>query len=169
MNLDNITIILIIAVAVLGIGVVYLFLNMGKKENYSSAGDKERPQGPPQQMPPSPSPQGGQDEGSKPTLILLHSLGCPHCRDMMGEWEKLKQAISHKILVREIESAEPAMKQFQVRGFPTIRFYPHGLKNPEFADYKGPRTAEAIVQFIFGPPPSPQNGGGPQQPGPRHG
>ena len=78
-------------------------------------------------------------------LILYHSHNCPHCVDMMPEWQKFKDS-KPKINVLEIESndlnnIEPPT---DIVGYPTIVFW----DNAETTEFSGERTSEKFKEFV---------------------
>lgn len=99
-----------------------------------------------------------QPQQQKPTLVLFHSEKCGYCKMMAPEWEKLKASpMASKIDIVDFEyTTNPTEAQkHQIGSFPTIRFYPRGYSSPQqFVEYKGDRTADAIIAFLVnGPPP----------------
>ena len=96
-----------------------------------------------------------------PVFVMFHATWCGHCVKALPEWDKFASLMQGKLMTKKIESAEPAIAQFQLSGFPTIRLFPRGLGDQASAiDYTGPRTAQGLMDFvnsIFGPPPGPQN------------
>ena len=71
---------------------------------------------------------------------------------MMPEWEKMKNVLGSTNQVDIIgleQSKNPQeMQQHDVKGFPTIHFYPEGFTSPNFIEYRGPRTAESFIKFV---------------------
>ena len=106
------------------------------------------PQQPQQQAPPQ----------AKPALVLFHSKACSHCHAMMPEWEKLKTSpIASQISIMDYEyGTNPnEANKYSVTGFPSIKFFPAGYGNQPVIDYRGDRTANAIINFLVNGPPQP--------------
>ena len=92
---------------------------------------------------------GGADE--KVQVILYHLHGCPPCKrfrganeEPSGEWLKLQTLAGGTIEFKEYESSTPEAKAAGVKGYPTIVI----IKNEEKHEYKGARTAEAILEHL---------------------
>ncbi len=49
-------------------------------------------------------------------------------------------------LIPHAKSRPPAPFPFQIRGFPTIKFFPKGSN--KVVDYKGDRTVEGFSEFL---------------------
>ena len=82
----------------------------------------------------------GSGKGKK-SLTLYWANGCPHCHNMMPEWEKLGKAYKGvKILAIE----QGKSKRSDINGFPTILFS-DGQRETK---YEGPRTKSGFVQFL---------------------
>jgi len=91
----------------------------------------------------------------KPTFVLFHMPGCPHCRRMMGAWDGLMRRYRGvpEIQVVKISSDEypKLMKLYNVQSYPTMRFYPEGMANKNnYQSYDGDRTEEAMNNYIEG-------------------
>jgi thiol-disulfide isomerase/thioredoxin len=114
-----------------------------------------RPPSPQQQMAPPPSERQTHVGGSGlPALVLFHANWCGACKHAMPSWEQardtLQKTASGQIEVISIEqTANPEATQANdIKGFPTIRFYPHGFGQPQtFAEYNGNRTVESLLNF----------------------
>jgi len=88
---------------------------------------------------------------SDPTIVFFFAPWCGHCKNAKPEFEKLMNMLKDKtkaIMVNCDENQEVA-RDFNIEGYPTIRFYPNGPKNKDNAkEYQGPRTAEDMLQFV---------------------
>lgn len=118
---------LVLAIAV----VIYLYMNRTKE-------GIQMPQ--PRSAPPSQNPNGA------PTLVLFHADWCPHCKDVMGTWGEVEKITQGKLQCIKIESKQIDPKA-EIKGFPTIRFYPHGLASPDYIKYEGDRSLQSILDF----------------------
>jgi thiol-disulfide isomerase/thioredoxin len=84
--------------------------------------------------------RGGAGKKQK-SLTLYYANWCPHCHDMMPEWEKLGK--THKgVKIQAIEQAKS--KRSDIAGFPTILFS-DGQRETK---YEGPRTKSGFVNFL---------------------
>ena len=78
--------------------------------------------------------------GSPKSLTLYWADWCPHCHEMMPEWNKLGS--SHKGI--KIEAIESKKTKFKVDGYPTIIF----RNGNTIEKYEAPRTKSAMLKFL---------------------
>ena len=85
-------------------------------------------------------------EGQK-ELLLLHMEGCPHCVQLMPEWDSFTQENDTGIKTRTVERQEdPGLVQkHNVRGFPSILLL--GPAGNKLKTYSGPRTKDGLLSF----------------------
>jgi hypothetical protein len=83
---------------------------------------------------PTPLPDG-------PSLTLYYSLRCGHCIKFMPEWNKMPK-VYKGIVIRSVESKNLG-DEYPVEGFPTIV-----LRGEDTQEYRGERTATAIIQWL---------------------
>lgn len=81
-------------------------------------------------------------------MILYYAPWCPHCKEMMPEWEKFVQQAKAEKLPMTFETVNSdekpeVVKTKGIQGFPTIRVE----KNGKEQDYDGARTASAMLKF----------------------
>ena len=77
---------------------------------------------------------------SQKSLTLYYADWCPHCHDMMPEWNKLGKL--HKGI--KIEKFEQKQTKVKVDGFPTIVF----RDGKKVETYNGERSKKAIVNYL---------------------
>ena len=91
--------------------------------------------------------QNGAEASGAAKIVLYYVPWCPHCKNVMPEWNKLeKEAEKTGVEVEKVdceEKPEEAQKQ-DVEGFPTIILF----KNGKVVNYEGERTSEALKEFI---------------------
>ena len=85
-------------------------------------------------------------EGRK-TLLLLHMEKCPHCVELMPEWNKFTKMNDTSIQTKSVEMNEDKslVKKYDVEGFPTILLL--NSNGDKIKTYEGPRTAEGLLEF----------------------
>jgi protein disulfide-isomerase A1 len=82
-------------------------------------------------------------------LVEFYAPWCGHCKSLAPEWAKAAGTLadSHIKLAKvdaTLDSAKPLAEQFEVRGFPTIKFF----RNMKASDYQGGRTEKDIVAWV---------------------
>ena len=84
-------------------------------------------------------------------LVEVYAPWCGHCKSLAPQYEQaanlLKESNSPVVLAKLDGSQEEErnlVSRLQVRGFPTLIFYNHGVA----VQYGGPRTAEGIVAWV---------------------
>ena len=85
-------------------------------------------------------------EGRK-ELLLLHMEGCPHCVELMPEWDNFAKKNDTNIATRKVERKEdPALvSKHGVQGFPAILLLDGTGEKME--TYEGPRTSAGLLDF----------------------
>ena len=74
------------------------------------------------------------------SITLYYADWCPHCHDIMPEWNKLGK--NHKGI--KVEKFEENETDFKVDGFPTIIF----RDGKKVEKYEGDRSKKAIVSYL---------------------
>lgn len=83
-------------------------------------------------------------------IVLFYGNWCGHCHHMMPEWDKfMRKNKDNKIKIMKIESSnEPVMRKHEIRGFPTIRYLPNGLKDKKHVEFQGSRHHTDLERFL---------------------
>jgi thiol-disulfide isomerase/thioredoxin len=97
------------------------------------------------------------DNHSKPEkealFVMYYAEWCGHCKRTMPEFKKLQDNYKGKIKIiavnSESEENTGLVKAQNIKGFPTIRYYPSGLDST-FEEYTGGRTYSDFVQYLGG-------------------
>ncbi|PSC76638.1 disulfide isomerase [Micractinium conductrix] len=93
--------------------------------------------------------------GKKAALIEFYAPWCGHCKSLVPVYQQLGEAIAadpklkNRVLIAKVDADahRELGEKFDVRGFPTLKWFPRGKPaNPE--DYNGGRTLEAFLKFI---------------------
>jgi protein disulfide-isomerase-like protein len=95
------------------------------------------------------SGEDGEREGfgvSRPSMVLFYAPWCPHCKSMMGDWEKLQNEVGSDVEVVKVNCDEkPEMaEQYDVKGFPTIILFKEGKK----VHFEGSRNLDNFLEFL---------------------
>lgn len=95
-------------------------------------------------------PEHFEGEDNVPTCCLFHADWCPHCTKFLPDWNKFKQTHGSKCKIVDIEAKDKeTMKKHGISGYPTIKFLPNGLSNPEGAkEYDGERNIDSLAKFV---------------------
>lgn len=84
----------------------------------------------------------------KPAMIFFYAPWCGHCKNAKPEFEKLMQMAKGRAHMIDCDAHQNIAQKYNVKGFPTIRYYPNGPKNGNSKEYQGNRTAEDMMDFM---------------------
>ena len=84
----------------------------------------------------------------KPAMIFFYAPWCGHCKNAKPEFEKLMQMAKGKAHMIDCDAHQNIAQKYDVKGFPTIRYYPNGPKNGNPREYSGNRSAEDMMKFM---------------------
>lgn len=73
---------------------------------------------------------------------------CSHCKKLAPEYTKVARAFKgvDTVVVAKIDATENEVEGFDIQEFPTLKFFP--ANNKDGIDYKGPKDAKSIEEFI---------------------
>jgi len=90
-------------------------------------------------------------DGSKAAFVEFYAPWCGHCKSLAPAYEQVGEVFEKfkdSVVIAKVDA--DAHKElggrFDVRGFPTLKFFPKGSTNPEA--YEGGRSADDIVEFV---------------------
>jgi thiol-disulfide isomerase/thioredoxin len=87
-------------------------------------------------------------------MLVFVMDGCGYCKDLEANvLSKLKNESDHVIVVKMAPENEPLIKEWNVRGFPTIFFLSKGQKmrppgSGDNGEYEGPRDFQTIRDHL---------------------
>jgi protein disulfide-isomerase-like protein len=84
----------------------------------------------------------------KPAMIFFYAPWCGHCKNAKPHFEKVMEMAKGKAHMIDCDSHKEIAQKYDIKGFPTIRYYPNGPKNGNHREYQGNRTAEDMMQFM---------------------
>ena len=86
------------------------------------------------------------EDSAKPSMVLFYAPWCPHCKSMMGDWDKLRRRVGQNMEIVKVNCDEkPEMaEKHDVKGFPTIILFKDGRK----IHFEGSRNLENFMKFI---------------------
>lgn len=86
----------------------------------------------------------------KPTLVAFTAPWCGHCQRLAPEFHKAAVNLDGIVKFANLDCDQDVNKgicaQHQIQGFPTIKLFP-ATKKRLARDYRGERTAKALVEF----------------------
>lgn len=89
------------------------------------------------------------------SIVEFYAPWCGHCQSLKPAFEKAAKSLSGLAKVAAVncdeESNKPLCGQMGIQGFPTLKIVRPGKKTgkPSIEDYKGARSAKAIVEAVI--------------------
>jgi FKBP-type peptidyl-prolyl cis-trans isomerase FklB len=90
-------------------------------------------------------------------VVEFYAPWCGHCKNLAPEWKKAaaeldgfeRKGVGVSLADIDATANHVAKTEFEISGFPTIKFFRPGSKGPHDAeDYTGPREAKGIVKYV---------------------
>lgn len=92
-----------------------------------------------------------QESANQPLFAMYFAEWCGHCKRAMPHFDKLIESPPKGIKVLKIDSEDKQnadlIKSQDIKGFPTIRYYPKGLGS-DYKEYDGERTHAGFMSFF---------------------
>lgn len=89
-------------------------------------------------------------DSDEPWLVEFFAPWCGHCQRLAPEWAKAASELKGKVKLGALDATvHPSVaSDYDVKGYPTIKFFPAGKKRSSDAEnYEGGRTASDIVAW----------------------
>lgn len=82
-------------------------------------------------------------------MVEFYAPWCGHCQKLEPEWKKAAKAMAGKVKFGALDATahESMARKFEIRGFPTIKFFAPGASAQDGEDYQGPRTSSDLISF----------------------
>ena len=77
-------------------------------------------------------------------IVLFHASWCSHCKKLLPTYKQVAASLSRPMGTMECDNAEDVIKQYNLRGFPTIIRFQQGKR---VEDYHGDRSVPDLTQF----------------------
>jgi len=83
-------------------------------------------------------------------LVEFFAPWCGHCKTLAPHWKKAAQQLTGKVKLGAVDATvhQSLAGQFDVKGYPTIKVFPKGIKSAP-QDYQGGRTTDTIVKYAL--------------------
>ncbi|VDN10263.1 unnamed protein product [Dibothriocephalus latus] len=84
-------------------------------------------------------------------LVSFYAPWCPHCKSLKPQWELAAKKLGGKMKLGAIDATihQSLAQRYSIKGFPTIKLFPAGVKSGAAGDYDGGRSAEDIVAWAL--------------------
>lgn len=103
---------------------------------------------------PMPSPTAGTATPimSNKEIVLFSAPWCGHCKTLKPVWDEFAANFDGfngiRIYAIDADANKELTKLHGVSGFPSIRYCPNGVSDPNSVPYEGDRSGESLVQFL---------------------
>ena len=92
-----------------------------------------------------------ENQGSNACFVMFGTGWCGHCKTTKPEFDNFKESYKGPIKIMYIDCEDDNNKELvaqqEVKGFPTIRYYPSGLTG-KYDEYNGERTTEGFKEYV---------------------
>lgn len=84
-------------------------------------------------------------------IVLFHATWCGYCKKLMPDWNTFKSEMNGKmingkqVVIKEVESEEDMIKNYEINGYPTIKAID---SNGKETTYEGARTKAGLIDFV---------------------
>ncbi|CEL93939.1 unnamed protein product [Vitrella brassicaformis CCMP3155] len=89
-------------------------------------------------------------DGSKNVFVKFYAPWCGHCKRMAPAWEEVAATFKDEddVVIAKVDSTveRELSDKYEVRGYPTLKFFPKGKTESE--PYDGGREADPMVEFV---------------------
>jgi len=91
------------------------------------------------------------DQSDKNVLVEFYAQWCGHCKSLAPIYEKLGNVFANEkncvIAKIDADTERDIATEFEISGFPTIKFFPKGDDKTAIA-YEGARTEAGFIEFL---------------------
>jgi len=88
-------------------------------------------------------------DNGKDVMVEFYAPWCGHCKSLAPKYDKVGEEFEEdaNIVIAKMDATENDAPGVDIKGFPTLIFYPAGQKAAPMT-YDGDRSEEAITAFI---------------------
>jgi len=85
-------------------------------------------------------------------LVEFFAPWCGHCKNLEPHWKSAAGELKGKVKLGAVDATvyQELAQQYGVRGYPTIKYFPAGVKSGQAEEYDGGRTSDDIVNWALG-------------------
>jgi len=85
-------------------------------------------------------------------LVEFFAPWCGHCKNLEPHWKSAAGELKGKVKLGAVDATvhQELAQQYGVRGYPTIKYFPSGVKSGQAEEYDGGRTSDDIVNWALG-------------------
>ena len=91
------------------------------------------------------------EKKSKACFVLFYAPWCGHCKTTKPYFDKFKESYKGPLEIIDIDCEDEQHKELitqqEIKGFPTIRYYPDGLRG-QYTEYNGGRTTDDFNEYV---------------------
>ncbi|KAG0166877.1 hypothetical protein DFQ28_006814 [Apophysomyces sp. BC1034] len=92
-------------------------------------------------------------DGSKPALVEFYAPWCGHCKNLAPIYEELGAAFAHArddVVIAKVDADQhrDLGQRFDVKGFPTLKWFPKGYTSESIESYSSGRDLTSLANFV---------------------
>jgi len=90
-------------------------------------------------------------KSDEPWLVEFFAPWCGHCKTLKPHWDQAASELKGKVKLGALDATvyTSAASRFGVQGYPTIKFFPAGVKSGDAQEFDGGRTSADIVRWAM--------------------